>query len=37
MVEDRAVMDCGEVGPAEELARFLLASAPESIRRLFGA
>ena len=37
MVEDRAVMDCGEVGPAEELARSLLASAPESIRRLFGA
>ena len=37
MVEDRAVMDCGEYGPAEELARSLLAAAPESIRRLFGA
>ena len=37
MVEGRAVMDCGENGPAEELARSLLAQAPESIRRLFGA
>jgi hydroxymethylbilane synthase len=35
MVEDRAVLDCGEYGPAEELARSLLAKAPESIRRLF--
>ena len=37
MVEDRAVMDCGDHSPAEELARSLLAGAPESIRRLFGA
>jgi len=37
MVEGRAVMDCGENGPAEELARSLLAQAPESIRRLFVA
>jgi len=37
MVEDRAVMDCGAYGPAEELARSLLAGAPESVRRLFGA
>jgi len=37
MVEGRAVMDCGDNGPAEELARSLLGQAPESIRRLFGA
>jgi hydroxymethylbilane synthase len=36
MVEDRAVFDCGDDAP-EELARSLLARAPESIRRLFGA
>jgi hydroxymethylbilane synthase len=37
MVEDRAVFDCDDYGPAEELARSLLAKAPESIRKLFGA
>ena len=37
MVEGRAVMDCGDDSPAEELARSLLAEAPEAIRRLFGA
>ena len=37
MVEGRAVMDCGDDSPAEELARSLLAEAPKSIRRLFGA
>ena len=37
MVEDRVVFDCGEERQAEELARTLLAAAPESIRRLFGA
>ena len=37
MVEGRAVMDCGDNGPAEALARSLLAEAPQSIRRLFGA
>jgi len=37
MVEDRAVMDCGDYAPAEALARSLLDAAPESIRRLFGA
>ena len=37
MVEGRAVMDCGDNRPAEELARTLLGEAPESIRRLFGA
>ena len=37
MVEGRAVMDCGDDSPAKELARSLLAEAPESIRRLFGA
>jgi hydroxymethylbilane synthase len=35
MVEDRAVFDCGELGVPAELARSLLAKAPESIRRLF--
>jgi hydroxymethylbilane synthase len=37
MVQDRAVFDCDDYGPAEELARSLLAKAPESIRKLFGA
>ena len=37
MVEGRAVMDCGDNRPAEELARTLLSEAPELIRRLFGA
>jgi hydroxymethylbilane synthase len=37
MVEERAVFDCDNYGPAEELARSLLAKAPESIRKLFGA
>jgi hydroxymethylbilane synthase len=37
MVEGRALLDCGNNGPAEALARSLLADAPESIRRLFGA
>ena len=37
MVEGRAVFDCGEDAPAEALARSLLAEAPDSIRRLFGA
>jgi hydroxymethylbilane synthase len=35
MVEDRVVFDCGDVKNAAELARALLAKAPESIRRLF--
>ncbi|HEU4696701.1 MAG TPA: hydroxymethylbilane synthase [Sphingomicrobium sp.] len=35
MVEDRAVFDCGDLKMPEELARSLLAKAPESIRRLF--
>ena len=37
MVEDRAVFDCGDCRSPEQLARSLLAKAPESIRRLFGA
>jgi hydroxymethylbilane synthase len=37
MVEDRAVFDCGEDDMPEQLARSLLAKAPKSIRRLFGA
>ena len=37
LVEGRAVMDCNEYAPAEELARDLLARAPESIRKLFDA
>jgi len=37
MVEDRAVLDCGDTKPAEELAQRLLATAPESIRKLFSA
>ncbi|HEY4070954.1 MAG TPA: hydroxymethylbilane synthase [Sphingomicrobium sp.] len=35
MVEDRGVFDCGELKEPAELARSLLAKAPESIRRLF--
>jgi hydroxymethylbilane synthase len=35
MVEDRAIFECGDDRPPEELARSLLARAPESIRRLF--
>jgi hydroxymethylbilane synthase len=37
MVEERVVFDSGDDKPPEELARRLLAAAPESIRRLFGA
>jgi hydroxymethylbilane synthase len=37
MVEDRKVFDCGVDAPAEALAHSLLATAPESIRRLFDA
>src|SRR5215210_6273021 len=37
MVEERAVFDCGDSRTPEELARSLLAAAPEAIRRLFGA
>jgi len=37
MVEERSVFDCGEYQTPKELARSLLASAPESIRRLFVA
>ena len=37
MVEDRRVFDCGDDDTPQELARSLLAKAPESIRRLFGA
>jgi len=37
LVEDRAVFDCGDRETPEELARSLLAKAPESIRRLFSA
>jgi hydroxymethylbilane synthase len=35
MVEDRAVFDCGDCKTPQELARKLLAGAPESIRSLF--
>ena len=35
MVEGRAMFDCDSLKPAEHLARSLLESAPESIRRLF--
>jgi hypothetical protein len=35
MVEERVVFDCGDDEPAKELARSLLARAPESIRRQF--
>ena len=37
MVEGRALFDCDDLKPAEELARSLLQSAPDSIRRLFEA
>ncbi|MEO8456138.1 MAG: hydroxymethylbilane synthase [Sphingomicrobium sp.] len=37
MVEDRAVFDCNDTHTPTELARELLARAPESIRRLFAA
>src|SRR5438270_4663713 len=37
MVEDRVVFDCGDRRAPAELARKLLASAPESIRRLFAS
>jgi len=37
MVEERAVFDCGDRQTPAELARSLLAKAPESIRRLFAA
>jgi hydroxymethylbilane synthase len=36
MVEQRAVFDCGDDEAPAELARALLAKAPESIRSLFG-
>ena len=35
MVEDRAVFDCGDSRSPADLARTLLAKAPESIRKLF--
>ena len=35
MVEDRAVFDCDDLAAPEALARKLLDSAPESIRKLF--
>ena len=37
MVEGRAQFDCDDYGPAEDFARSLLASAPDSIRKLFEA
>src|SRR5215212_1281508 len=37
MVEQRAVFDCDDVKAPAELARKMLAEAPESIRRLFAA
>jgi hydroxymethylbilane synthase len=37
LVEDRAVFECGDHEAPEELARSLLAKAPDSIRRLFAA
>jgi hydroxymethylbilane synthase len=37
LVENRAGFECGDDEAPAELARSLLASAPESIRRLFGA
>jgi hydroxymethylbilane synthase len=37
MVEDRTIFDCDDLKPAAELAHSLLAAAPESIRKLFGA
>jgi hydroxymethylbilane synthase len=35
MVEERAVFDCGDSTAPAELARSLLAKAPEAVRRLF--
>lgn len=35
LVEDRAVFDCGDDATPSELARSMLARAPESVRRLF--
>ncbi len=35
MIEDRATFDCGDGKTPAELARQMLANAPESIRRLF--
>jgi hydroxymethylbilane synthase len=35
MVEDRAVFDCGDHKTPADLARSLLARAPEPVRRLF--
>ena len=37
MVEDRAVFDCGDHSTPADLARSLLAKAPDSVRRLFAA
>ena len=37
MVEERAVFDCGDLRTPADLAEAVLAKAPESIRRLFGA
>jgi hydroxymethylbilane synthase len=37
MVEDRAVFDCDDTATPEAMARKLLESAPDSIRRLFEA
>jgi hydroxymethylbilane synthase len=37
MIEERAVFDCGDNASPEQLAQTMLAKAPESIRRLFGA
>src|SRR5207237_5463214 len=37
MVEDRAVFECGDEKIPAELAREMLAKAPESIRSLFAA
>jgi len=37
MVEDRAVFDCDDDATPAELAKEMLAKAPESIRRLFAA
>lgn len=37
IVEERAVFDCGDIRTPAELAREMLAKAPQSIRRLFAA
>jgi hydroxymethylbilane synthase len=37
MVEERAVFDCDDIDTPAELARKMLATAPESIRKLFDA